>query len=307
MRTLGGWLLLAWAPLALAQTDGAVAGRLVFLDGDQPLTVGQAEQEVGGESISLELRSGREVHEAKLHRDGYFVLQAPPGTYRLEYLRLGDKAEFIPPQLLTIEPGALTCAGSLAVDTGSVENLGVNVESQVEVTGDCETLWPRLRKLHSAPAERVALARAGPLVEHPETPDLVERLAGITVAVGTDAVRLGYLHSLYSHPNNPFGVFLHGSGGWVYRLLIGDLLYNQVGLDLTGGAGVELLGLQFAGVVGMRQVTQIGVINGGLVLGAFGKFPLGPFGLGVRAEALPSPSWSLFIDVSPVALMGVLL
>lgn len=307
-----GRAVLLWgcaSSLALA-SGGAAGGRLVIRDGHSTLTPKQAERELGGEPIGLEVLGGSEVYEAALDADGYFVIEAPPGTYRLEYLRVGEKAEFIPPQELRIEEGALTCAGSLSVDTGHVENLGSNQQSSIQVTGDCDKLWPRLRRMHPQGTQRVAEATSGRAVLHPDEPELVERLAGILIegsygSVG--AVRGNLEWDVWQAQDVPFGLYVTGGLGWVYRLNIGNLPFDQVALDATGGAGLMIFGAHAAGIAGYRQVTQFGATPGGIVLGGMVRLPLGPIGIGMRMEVLPATSYSFFVDLSPVWLAGVVL
>jgi hypothetical protein len=260
---------------------------------------------VGGEALVLELRRGGQVLEAVLDADGYFWVKAPAGTYRLEYLRVGTRAEFFAPQEIVVQPGTLTCAGTVALELERVEAHGANVSNRVTVTDQCAETMPRVRAASgTAGVERVALSRPGPQYEHYDSVGWRTLVIGLRaeVAIGKHAA----LRGLYRLPplarEGLFSrwIFLVGGGG-----VRGDL--DEIAYDVTLGAGVEVGGFfDLLAIGGARWPAVEGVAVGPVVGGAI-RAQTAILGLGVRVEALPSPAAFLTIDLGPLGLLGSLL
>jgi hypothetical protein len=301
------YLAVLWTSAAAAEPEGALVGQLVFFDGSRQLTFREAEREVG-ERITVELRHGASVVEAQMDPEGYFVASGPPGRYRLEYLSIGERAEFVRPQELEIEADAVTCAGTVGIRTSHIENLGANQENTITVTDECATMWPRLQRVASGGArQRVILARTGPLIENPERKDIIDYAGEVALELAATAsmrmLRATFVHPFSSSIVNPA---VYAGVGFVWA---GDTAITTdatQGFDLTAGAGLNWTNIDLLLVGGFRSVWSPAAPSGP-ILGAYGRLQLGPFGLGARYELLPSSLWLFVIDFRPVAFFGSLL
>lgn len=306
MRLLGLTLLVGLCgPVvtARADADGVVGGRLLLRAGTSEVSLAAARAAVGGERIALELRRGAQVLEATLDEDGYFWARAPAGVYRIEYLRVGKRAEFFAPQEVVVQPGALTCAGTLGLELDQIESLGANVNNRVTVTDQCAETTPRLRRAAGTATERVAIAQPGPQYEH---------TAGVTwrgLAIGLRAeVAFGdsrIVRGLFRIPP------LAREGLWSRWILLvgggalrGDR--NELIRDVTLGAGVQLWLFDLLAIGGARWPEVQGV-NTGLVAGGVVRVQTTILGLGLRVEALPAKTAYLTVDLAPLGLLGSLL
>lgn len=271
--------------------------------GNREVSLAEARAAVGGERIVLELRRGAQVLEASLDEDGYFWLKAPAGTYRLEYLRAGKRAEFFAPQEIVVQPGALTCAGTVALELDQVESLGANVNNRVTVTDQCAETASRLRRVAGTAPERVTIARPGPQYEHTGGVQWRDLVIGLRaeVAIGDHPVVRGLFRMPPFTLGGPFSrwILLVGGGG-----LRGDR--HELVYDVTLGAGVRVGYFDLLAVSGARwpeaQGVKVGPIAGGVV-----RVHSVILGLGVRAEALPAPAAFLTVDLAPLGLLGSLL
>jgi hypothetical protein len=303
------YLAVLWTSAAAAEPEGALVGRLVFFDGNRQLTLREAEGEVG-DRITVELRHGASLVEAQVDPDGYFVASGPAGRYRLEYLAIGERAEFLRPQELEIEAGVLTCAGTVAVRTSHIENLGSNQDNEVTVTDECAVLWPRLYRVANRGGlrERVLVARTGPLIENPERQDIIDYAGEVALELGAigsaGTARATFVHPLGSSFVNPEVYASVGMVGPDGGTPLGD---RAAGVDFTAGAGLNVFTLDLALVAGFRSGSSAAGPPSGPVLGAYGRYQFGPFGFGGRYELLPNSVWGVFFDVRPVALLGALL
>jgi hypothetical protein len=309
-RFLGVTLLCGLCALvgsARADPSGVVGGRLLLRAGNSEVSLAAARAAVGGDKIVLELRRGAQVLEATLDEDGYFWLNAPAGAYRLEYLRVGKRAEFFAPQQIVVQPGALTCAGTVALELDQVESLGANVSNRVTVTDQCAETTPRLRRVAGAATERViervTIAQPGPLYEHTGGVEWRNLAIGLRVELAAGDHRI--VRGLFRVPpltlGGPFSrwIFLVGGGG-----LRGDR--DELVYDVTLGAGVRVGYFDLLAVSGARwpeaQGVKVGPVAGGVV-----RFHTVILGLGVRAEALPERAAFFTIDLAPLGLLGSLL
>src|SRR5262249_30898054 len=110
-----------------------------------------------------------------------------------EYLRVGKRAEFFAPQEIAVQPGALTCAGTVALELERIEDLGANVSNRVAVTDQCAQTIPRLRAAAGSGVERVAIASPGPQYEHVQGLTWRELVVGLRVegAIGSQVALRG--------------------------------------------------------------------------------------------------------------------
>lgn len=284
-----------------AASPGWIGGRLLFTQNSEPVALDQAQAAAGAE-IGLELRSGRTVVTARLDQDGYFIAQGEPGTYRLEYLIVGERAEFVAPQELALEAGTITCAGTIAIEASPLESLGSNVKTPIEIRDDCEEAWPRLHQLAAAAPddapEATVLARPGPQFEHSHGRTVRQLLVGLRAeaGIGNHAI----LRGVYLLPLDRLIIAVEG--GVTFESGIDGV----AGYEFGGGAGYPLFG-PFDGmaVAGVRVSTADDGIKP--VLGGTVRITSDVFGFGLRAEALPRPAILFTVDIAPFGVLGILL
>jgi len=303
-RVLGVALLCGLAGAARAEPSGIVGGRLRLRAGDGEVSLDAARAAVGGEALGLELRRGAQVLEATLDGDGYFWVNAPAGTYRIEYLRVGKRAEFFAPQEIVVQPGALTCAGTVALALARLEDLGANVSNRVTVTDQCAETTPRLRAVAgTAGVERVAIAQPGAKYEHESGVDWRTLSIGLRaeVAIGGHTALRGLFRVPPLAREGVFSrwIFLVGGGG-----IRGD--GNELAFDVTLGAGVHVSYFDLLAISGARWPEVGGVATGPVAGGAI-RMQSVIVGLGLRAEVLPARAAFLTIDLAPFGLLGSLL
>lgn len=291
------------AGAARADTSGVVGGRLLLRAGTSEVSLAAARAAVGGERIALELRRGAQVVEATLDEDGYFWARAPAGVYRLEYLRVGTRAEFFAPQQVVVQSGALTCAGTVGLELDRVEALGANVNNRVTVTDQCAETTPRLRRAAGVATERVTLAQPGPQFEHTTGLTWRDLVIGLRAEVAFGDFRV--VRGLFRVPP------LAREGVWSRCILLvggGGLRgpNNELIRDVTLGAGVRLSVFDLLAITGARWPEVTGV-NVGPVFGGVIRFQTTVLGLGLRVEAQPARTAYLTVDLSPLGLLGILL
>jgi hypothetical protein len=288
---------------ARADASGVVGGRLLLRAGNSEVSLAAARAAVGGERIVLELRRGAQVLETTLDEDGYFWARAPAGVYRIEYLRVGKRAEFFAPQEVIVQPGALTCAGTLGLELDQIESLGANVNNRVTVIDQCAETTPRLRRAAGTANERVTLAQPGPQYEHYAGVTWRDLVIGLRaeVAFGDFRVVRGLLRVPPLTQEGPWSrwILLVGGGG-----LRGD--HGELIRDVTLGAGVQLSVFDLLAIGGARWPEVQGV-NTGPVVGGVVRLQTMILGFGVRVEALPARTAYFTVDLAPLALLGSLL
>lgn len=306
------------APLATAPASpAAVAGRLVFRSRGKLLTVRDVRRLTGGRKLRLDLRNGDAVVEARLDDDGWFVAPAQPGRWVLEYLAVGDGAEFFdPPREVQVHAGEAACAGQLELAMDDVEaELGANSGSRLEVKESCAELARGLRSIVHGPA--VALGPGARPVEPSSRPRrALEILSGLRGEVAWHGLRkdgsdlglgLGatFVLGLRAPIDTPRNLLVSVSAGQIARSR--TLLPSRTSRAFAGGAGyaptswLEL----FAG--GDYVEPQPGYRGGA---GAWGSLRFGAyaFGLGLRARTGGGgQDVALTLDLSPLYVIGALL
>jgi hypothetical protein len=306
------------APLAtVPASGGAVAGRLVFRQRGKLVTLRDARRVAGGKRIRLDLRSGETVVEARLDDDGWFVAPAAPGRWVLEYLAVGDAAEFFdPPREVEVRAGEAACAGQLELAMDDLEaELGANAGSRLEVKEACAELAPRLRAMVRGPAVAAGPA-ARPVAPRSPPRHALEILSGLRgevawSGIGSDGGDLGlglrgtFVLGLRAPLDTPSNVLLAVSAGQIERSA--TPLPSRSSQTFAAGAGyapsswLEL----FAG--GDYLQPRPGYRGGA---GAWGSLRLGSyaFGLGLRARTGGGGrDLALTLDLSPLYVIGGLL
>jgi hypothetical protein len=90
-----------------------------------------------------------------------------PGRYVIEYVRLGELAEFFVPHEVDVRPGDVTCLGTFEVVVQDLaKDLGNNSSGELNIVDDCADIRSNVGGA-SAPAGEVAksLARPAPRAE----------------------------------------------------------------------------------------------------------------------------------------------
>lgn len=134
-------LLCAAAPASAAEGPAArIVGTLFFRDRDRGMTPAEAQRVLRVSRLSLAFRSGAEVAAARLEGDGRFAANVAPGTWRLEWIDVGERAEVLrTPLEVEVRAGATTCAGRIELTFADVASeLGASAGGDVRVTGGCE-------------------------------------------------------------------------------------------------------------------------------------------------------------------------
>jgi hypothetical protein len=142
--------LVAAAPASAAAGSAVIGGRIVFRDATREARAEEVERLRWGH-IVVEVRHGLEVFSAQPDGNGMFTITGPPGEYRLEYVRIGQLAEFFAPHEVVAAADGVTCLGTIVVTVDNLaQDLGNNKSSRIEVRGDCAVLAPELGRLASA-------------------------------------------------------------------------------------------------------------------------------------------------------------
>jgi hypothetical protein len=298
-----------------------VTGRIVFRDGDRELGASELERRRWGH-LSLELRRDWEVFSVRPDADGFFTFSGPPGTYRLEYVRIGEQAEFFPPHEVEVKAtGTVACLGTLALSVGDPgQQGGKDAEGSLEVRDDCSQLGTALRKRGGVD---------GPVISAPVRPSPRERrpvsvmaaLVGVRAEVDlASGPELAALRGGFVYPfdeDETTGTFLltgsvmRVSGSFIDARWPAPAKGAPAAQSAWGGslgAGYRIWAVEaqaFGGYLSGDGRGAHGALGGAaLRLGTI------LFGLDARLEWYPTSGdriATLGIDVSPVALLGALL
>jgi hypothetical protein len=331
--------VVALATLGVARTGVAasesvvIGGRITFRDAVREARSEEVERLRWGH-IVVEIRNGWQVFTARPDANGLFTITGPPGTYRLEYVRVGQLAEFFVPHEAVATRGAFTCLGTIEVSVRDItQDLGNNVSSQLNVRDDCGAIGPGLKQLAATAADggpgsgadaEIRASLPHPVTPPPWTPHPLAVLVAFRADVGfaTTHQNETKVSSLRADFVLPVG---HGDsvGHW----LAGATLI-RVGSDFTAarftppagsappqtvwggavGAGHELWlfeAMAWGGAIGNPGFGARGPFLGGSL--RFGSFT---WGFGGRLDYYPSTGdsvGSFMVDLSPIGLLGHLL
>ena len=148
--------VISLAPVGRAQAAGAdsatIVGRVTFRDSVHQAKAEEVERLRWGRLL-VEMRRGWDVYSANLDANGFFSITGPPGTYRLDYVRVGQLSEFVAPHEVKARAGQVTCLGTLEITVADLgRDLGNNNGSQMQVRDDCAALEPEVHRLGNADA-----------------------------------------------------------------------------------------------------------------------------------------------------------
>ena len=312
---------------AAAGPPGTAVGRIVFRDATHEARPDEVERMRWGH-LAVELRRGWQVYPARLDPSGLFTVSGPPGTYRLEYIRIGELAEFFPVHEVTVRRGAVTCVGTIEVAVRDLaQDVGNNTSSTVRVRDDCAAIAPALRSMEGAPPAgeiTTALARPARAEEYQHAP--LELMVGLRLGAGfsdarnVEAVRADYVYQVGAD-NDHGNMLIVASGMRVGADFINERWSTSsvaTPVAMAPPAATAAWGAE-AGVGYSFGIAEGQLFGGFMTDGGRGAHgPLGGvglrigsflFGFGLRYEAFASGDHigSFVIDISPVGLLGSLL
>jgi hypothetical protein len=313
--------VISLVPVRHAQAAGAdsatIVGRVTFRDSAHQAKAEDVERLRWGRLI-VEMRRGWDVYSSNLDANGFFSITGPPGTYRLDYVRVGQLSEFVAPHQVKARAGQVTCLGTLEITVADLgRDLGNNTGSQVQVRDDCAALEPDVHRLGSDDAQ-IARSVAVPVVHHWNGPSVVEIAAGLRVqaAINDKGTTVGATWLVPITEDTGTGKFvaaaqlLHLSSTFESRNLndVGNVPSVPAKWGGAVGAGysiwlVEAL-LHGGFLAGDAPGEHGAMVGGSLRLGTF------LFGIGLEIDRYPSANAQLqllTLDLSPIGLLGSLL
>jgi len=305
---------------AAASSTVVVGGRITFRDEAREVKTEEAERLRWGH-IVVEIRNGWEVFSARPDANGMFTITGPPGKYRLEYIRVGQLAEFFVPHEAVAAAGGLTCLGTIEVQVKDItKDLGNNTASRLNVRNDCSLIGSELARLAGTSGE-VTASPPRPVPKPTWTPSPISLLVAFR---GSAAFAGGnFASSLRADFVLPLGVD-NDHGQW---LAGATLIYIDKGfVDSKWPVPVGVISnihSVWGGAVGagynysILEIMAWGGATGDPGRGAHGPFGgvsarLGSFlwGFGLRGDWYPGTGdqiTSFMIDLSPFGLLGALL
>jgi hypothetical protein len=317
----GAWMWTAGASRpAVAGPSAVIAGRITFRDNAREARAGEVERMRWGH-ITVEMRRGWEVFSARPDAEGLFTIVGPPGTYSLEYIRLGELAEFIAPHQVVARAGVLTCMGTLELHVLDLNrDLGNNMTSELRVRNECASMEPELRHLDGGADAEIKTTLARPVPPRTKWPGAMDVLVGFRGDLGFDSAGVTSLRGSFVLPlrgDEDRGYWLvgaavmHVGSDFVDKMWPSPAGVGQPSTSVWGG--VASTGYRYS----ILEAQALGGFLGNPGRGAHGplaglslRFGNITWGIGGRAELYPSAGdrvLSLTLDLSPVALLGSLL
>jgi hypothetical protein len=298
--------LLLWLAISAPPPEGLLAGRLAIYEGRALAPLRHVEA-VLRTPVGLSLRRGRHVYDAQLDDEGFFVLRVPAGTYRLEAVALGLRAEVVPAHDVDVRPAELVCAGTWALSIQRLEYLGQGTLSRFAVLDDCARMLPFLRQRAGWPGPgRIHLPRPAPPEEVPRVLTAADLLCGLRAEASTNASELvlrgWYVYPLEGKLGAPGAITLHVSFGRVTGEDPG------FGAEFSVGPGVNVLGvMELAAVAGMRAgFDGFPTEPMGAVIVRPGSYGAG-FDFRVQWTTRAGPTVFVGVDLAPFFLVGAAL
>jgi hypothetical protein len=322
---------------AAAATPVTIGGRVVFRDATREARSQDVERLRWGH-ITVELHHGWQVFAARPDENGLFAITGPPGTYRIEYVRVGEQAEFFPPHEVEASPGRFTCIGTLEITVKDMsQDLGQNTGSALRVRPDCAEFDSALRQLGrgagapnaasagddaggeaSGGSLRISLARPIP----PETyaPSPMDVLVGLRAEFDFTSQYLTALRANLVVPVTED----NGHGNWIVGGSVVRVPAKFINSRWTvAGVDTPLTGAAWGGTVAAGySIWAIEVEAFGGYLGGLARGPSGPslggtlrfgtilFGITGRVEEYLGRGGQLAtlnLDISPIGILGALL
>ncbi len=316
-----GAAAISLAPVGQARAadsrSAVIVGRVTFRDSAHQAKAEDVERLRWGRLI-VEMRRGWDVYAANLDANGFFSISGPPGTYRLDYVRLGQLTEFVAPHEVKARAGHATCLGTLEITVADLgRDLGNNNGSQMQVRDDCTAMEPDVQRLGNADAG-ITRSVAKPVAHHWNGPSAVEIAAGLRaeLAINDAATVRGSLLVPISQDTG-YGNFVASA-----RVLHMSASFENQNLS-AAGTNITNATTKWGGSVGAGYSIWLieALVHGGFVAGdgpgehgpmVGGSLRLGTFlvGIGLDIESYPSANRQLTLltlDLSPLGLLGSLL
>ncbi len=277
---------------AAAPPAARIVGTLHFLEGGRRVTPAEAERAVGGWRISVAFRSGWTTVAARLDKDGGFAADVTPGTWRLEWIDVGDRAEVLATPLeLEARADAPTCAGRIELAYADLASeLGASAAGTVRVESGCE------RAPGGAEPREPALRTLGRDVYSPPFgfPEVAEglRVEGFFID-GEPGVRLSFA-AAFRRPLAWMGNLVAVGGVSRHFASTGTTEAADVGAGFTPYWGAELTGGLRWDRSAAREVAPWAALR------------LGPpaYGFTFRADLRDGTVWSFALDLSAFDVVG---
>ncbi len=302
---------------AAAGEPAVIVGRVTFRDSAHQAKAEDVERLRWGRLI-VEMRRGWDVYAATPDASGFFSISGPPGTYQLDYLRVGQLSEFVAPHEVKARAGRITCLGTLEVSVADLgRDLGNNSNSQLQVRDDCAALEPEVHRLGNADVT-VAKSVATPVVHHWKGPSPLEIAAGLRAEVAIDSKGSTIRGSWFVPITEDTG-----SGNFVATAQLLHMSSSFESRNLNDVGNLPALPAKWGGAVGagysiwlLEAVVRGGFLAGdgpgehGAMVGGSARLGTFLFGIGFAIERYPSASKQLqliTLDLSPIGLLGSLL
>jgi hypothetical protein len=318
---VAAFALISLAPLGHAQAAGAdsamIVGRVTFRDSVHQAKAEEVERLRWGRLV-VEMRRGWDMYSANPDGNGFFSISGPPGTYRLDYVRVGQLSEFVAPHEVKARAGQVTCLGTLEISVADLgRDLGNNNGSQLQVRDDCAALAPEVHLLGDTDAA-IRTSVAAPVVHHRTGPSALEIAAGLRGVV------------LANDKGTTYGATWlvpitedTGSGNFVAEAQLLYLSSTFESRNRNDAGNIPGVPAKWGGAVGagysiwlVEVLLHGGVLAGdapaehGPMLGGSLRLGTHLLGIGLEIERYPSANSQLqllMLDLSPVALLGSLL
>jgi hypothetical protein len=296
-----------------------VGGRITFRDDAREVKPEEAERLRWGH-IVVEIRNGWEVFSARPDAEAMFTITGPPGRYRLEYIRVGQLAEFFVPHEAVVAAGGVTCLGTIEVQVKDItKDLGNNTASRLNVRNDCSLIGSELARRAGTSGE-VTASPPRPVPTPTWTPSPIQLLVAFR---GSAAIVSNYVSSLRADFVLPLGKD-GDRGQWLAGATLIHIDKEFVDSRWPVPVGVlSNIHSVWGGAVGagynyaiLEMMAWAGA-TGDPGRGAHGPFAgasarIGSFlwGFGLRADWYPGTGdriTSFMVDISPFGLLGALL
>ena len=284
---------------AMPTFRAAITGRLVFTQDGKAVPFPGVQRLSGGKRVGMAFRSGWSVAPARIEPDGRFAAEVEPGTWRLEWIDVGDGAEVLATPLeLSVRDGSVTCAGQISIDFQDVQSeLGANAAGTVTVQDRCGELDAKGK---GGGRLRVSLAKpAGDPAGDLLAVDWWDVLSGLRtegVFQGDDAaVRLSW--------SLPFRRPL----AWQGNLLVSGGVVRYWGVDVAARDALEAgAGFSPYGGIELSGGIQVGV-SGDWGTTPWANLRWGGYSYALNARALFTDggvTWAFGLDLTPFHVVG---
>ena len=310
-----GVLLTLIASPTQVHAEGVIAGRLALRTARGVVEVGALERSAWGHLV-VPLRRGRKVIDVRPDADGIFTSNVPDGSYRFEYVVLGERAEFFVPVDFRVQGGKLNCIGTMELTVpGGPDGLGQNAGSSLTIRDDCRELASKFGSRVEAKGDLVVSApRPGSTQIEPRDP--IQLATGLRMDLAAANGSIASIGGTFAYPFRGLlgqdGTFIgllsvaQVRAGWLRKRF--DQQNAASSWSFAAGAGYSVRFLEVAARGGYvaREGNDVAGLFGDVGVRLGGEIG----GIGLRWASFESGEegvLSFLLDLSPVAVMGSLL